>query len=176
MHYFKDTYHVNEFFKSFQYVNMNETPFTLIMTPKLSQNSIICVYMIIFHLLVLGKLWSLLCNLSRNAEIDGIGLCWFSKLGLSHGTAGPHFWTRGAVRVLRVQITSGALQKLKEVLLDGALAAGQPVLHLHSCSSKQTRQMLSQLLPDLSVETAVEEGVGREAEVADPGHHLLHRR
>lgn len=80
------------------------------------------------------------------------------------------------MRVLRVQVTAGALQELKEVLLDGPFAAGQPLLRLPSRPPKQTRQMLPQLLPDLSVEAAVEEGVGGEAEVADPGDHLLRGR
>lgn len=79
------------------------------------------------------------------------------------------------MRVLRIQVAASALKKLKEVLLYGSFAAGQSVLHLNACSTKQTRQMLAQLLPDLSVETAIEEGVGGEAEVANPGDHLLQR-
>ena len=129
--------------------------------------------MVVFHLFTLNKLRSLLCNLSWDTKINRYWLYWLCWLGLNHRTAGPTFRARIAVRVLRIQVCTSALQKLKEILLYGPLTAGQSVLHLSSCSAKQTRQVLSQLLPDLSVQTAVEEGVGGEAEVANPGDHLL---
>lgn len=49
-------YHVNESFKSFQYVNGNEISFSLMMTTKLGRNSILRVDVVIFQMLVFGKL------------------------------------------------------------------------------------------------------------------------
>lgn len=131
--------------------------------------------MVVFRLFSLNKLWSLLCNLSRDTEINGYGLCWLRWLGLSHGAAGLPLRAGGAVRVLRIQVAASALKKLKEILLYGSLTAGKSILHLKPCSTKQARQMLTQLLSDLSVKTAIEEGIGGEAEVANPGDHLLQR-
>lgn len=130
--------------------------------------------MVVFHLFILSELRRLLCNLSGNTEINWqrlSELCW---LRLSHWTAGSApFGTGGAVGVLSVYIAAGALQELKEVLLDGSLAARQPLLDLHAGTAEQTGQVLPQLLANLPVEAAVEEGVGGEAEVADPGDRLL---
>lgn len=137
-------------------------------------NSIVCTYMV-FRLFSLNELWSLLCNLSWDTEINWYWLCWLRGLRLSHGAAGFPLRTGGAVGVLRIKVAASTLKKLKEILLYWPFTTGQSVLHLNARSTKQARQMLAQLLPDLSVKTAVEEGIGGEAEVADPGDHLFQR-
>lgn len=131
--------------------------------------------MVVFSLHRLNKLWRLLCDLSGDTEIYRYGLCRLRWLGLSRGAAGLPFRAGRAVRVLRISVAAGALKKLEEILLYGSFTARQSFLHLNSCSTKQKRQMLAQLVPDLSVETAVEEGIGGEAEVTNPGDRLLQR-
>lgn len=79
------------------------------------------------------------------------------------------------MRVWRICVASCALKKLQEVLLYGPIPAGQSLLHLYSSAPKKTGQVLPQLLSDLPVEAAIEEGVGCKTEVADPRDDLLHR-
>lgn len=129
--------------------------------------------MIVLYLITLNKLRGLLCNLSRNTEVNREWLRRLCERGLGRRTAALSFRTRGAVRVLRICVTSCALKKLQEVLLYRPIPTWQSLLHICSCTPKQTGQMLTQLLSDLPVETAVEEGVGCETEVANPGDNLL---
>ena len=113
---------------------------------------------VFFHVLTIRELCRVLGDLPGNPEIDRNGLRGLSGLSVDRGAARLSLGAGRALRVRGVEVTPRALEELQEVLLDGALTAVQ-VLVLRAGASEQAGHVLAQLLADLPVEAAVEEGV-----------------
>lgn len=119
-------------------------------------------------MLVLHEFRGLLHDLARNVEVDrwpvelsGERIVLFLlRDGYALGIPWPH-------------IATSALKKLEKVLLDRSLSTGQLLFLTGTPPLENVGQVPGQLFPDLPIQTAVEKRVGGEAEVPNPGEHVL---
>ena len=118
-------------------------------------------------LLLLNELRSLFHDLSGDVKVDG-------RPAMSQESV-VVFLLRdgGAMRVPGPKVAAGALEELQKVLLDRRLPTGQLLLFVRPPPLENTGHVPRQFLPDLPVQTAVKNGIGGEAEIADPGDHVF---